>query len=329
MIQLEGLTKYYGDLLALDQLSFQVAKGEILGFLGPNGAGKTTTMRILSGFMPPSAGTATLAGYDVLKDSLEVRRRVGYLPETVSLYREMSVHGYLDFVASIRDLPKRERAIARVLASCDIGDVENTLIGRLSKGYRQRVGLAQALIHDPEILVLDEPTLGLDPRQIHSVRELIKSLGGEHTIILSTHILPEVSQVCQRVLIINRGRIVAEDTPERLTAALQGGMRVRLQFARPAEDVVSQLRGIEGVTEVEALSDATFEVTSDGSADIRSDLAALAVNSGWGLLEMRPLEMSLEEIFLQLTTDEATAPEAGIQATDTLNAKEDAEEAQG
>ena len=328
MIQLEGLTKYYGDLLALDQLSFQVAKGEILGFLGPNGAGKTTTMRILSGFMPPSAGTATLAGYDVLKDSLEVRRRVGYLPETVQLYREMSVHGYLDFIASIRDLPKRERAIARVLEACDIGDVENTLIGRLSKGYRQRVGLAQALIHDPEILVLDEPTLGLDPRQIHSVRELIKSLGGEHTIILSTHILPEVSQVCQRVLIINRGRIVAEDTPERLTAALQGGMRVRLQFARPAKDVVSQLRGIEGVTEVEALSDATFEVTSDGSADIRSDLAALAVNSGWGLLEMRPLEMSLEEIFLQLTTDEATAPEVGIQATDTLDAKEDAEEAQ-
>ena len=220
MIQVEALTKYYGDTLALDKLSFQVAEGEILGFLGPNGAGKTTTMRMLTGYMPPSEGTATVAGYDIFHDSIKVRQRVGYMPETVPLYREMSVYSYLNFMASIRGVQKREKAIDRVLDACGIGDVRTKLISHLSKGYRQRVGLAQALVHDPEVLVLDEPTIGLDPRQILAVRELIKSLGGERTIILSTHILPEVSQVCQRVLILNHGRVVAEDTPEHLTASL-------------------------------------------------------------------------------------------------------------
>lgn len=309
MIEVKGLTKYYGDVLALNQISFEVGKGEVLGFLGPNGAGKTTTMRILTGFMPPTEGTAKVAGYEVLQDSLEVRRRVGYVPETLALYDEMTVHDYLYFVASIRDLPKRERAIDHVLETCDITKEEDTIIGKLSKGYRQRVGLAQALIHDPEVLVLDEPTLGLDPRQIIAVRELIKGLGGERTIILSTHILPEASQVCQRVLIINHGRIVAEDTPEHLTANLQGGMRLRLQFAQPPADAASQLRKVNGVSTVEMAEGGSFEVTCDGSEDRRSELAALAVNCGWGLLEMRALSMSLEEIFLQLTTDEEAAPE--------------------
>lgn len=305
MIQVENLTKYYGQMRALDALSFEVNRGEILGFLGPNGAGKTTTMRILTGYMPPSAGTAQVAGYDVFQNSLEVRRRIGYLPETVPLYREMYVQDYLDFVASIRGVAKRKQAIDRVLTACDIGDVRNKLIGKLSKGYRQRVGLAQALIHNPEVLILDEPTIGLDPRQILGVRELIKRLGGEHTIILSTHILPEVSQVCQRVLIINRGRIVAEDTPERLTSNLQGGSRLRMEFAQPPQDVASQLRAVRGVTSVNRAGPNAYEITCQAGQDKRADLAALAVNQGWGLLEMRSVSLSLEEIFLQLTTDEA------------------------
>jgi ABC-2 type transport system ATP-binding protein len=312
MIQVENLTKSYGDVLALDHASFQVAKGEILGFLGPNGAGKTTTMRILTGYMPPSEGSVRVAGYDVVQDSLEVRRRIGYLPESAPLYREMTVYDYLDFAAAIRGVKggdAREVAIDRVLEACAIGDVSEQLIGKLSKGYRQRVGLAQALVHNPDVLVLDEPTIGLDPRQILSVRELIKGLGGEHTIILSTHILPEVSQVCQRVLIINRGRIVAEDTPERLTANLQGGMRVRLQFAQAPADATEQLSALPGMHSVQMLAPQSYEVTTVAGVDRRSDMAALAVNQGWGLLELRPLSMSLEEVFIQLTTDEGK-PEA-------------------
>jgi len=309
MIQVQNLTKYYGDFLALDQISFEVTKGEILGFLGPNGAGKTTTMRVLTGFMPPSEGEARVSGYDVLRDSLEVRRRVGYLPETVPLYREMSVRDYLDFVASIRGVAKREQAVERVVEACDIGDVADKLIGKLSKGYRQRVGLAQALVHDPEVLVLDEPTIGLDPRQILSVRELIKGLGGERTVILSSHILPEVSQVCQRVLIMNKGHIVAEDTPERLTMSLQGGLRVRMQFAQAPADARERLLQVAGVTAAEPVTENSFEITCAAGQDRRDELARLAVNQGWGLLELRPLALSLEEIFIQLTTDEQAATE--------------------
>jgi len=310
MIEVENLTKSYGDVLALDHASFQVAKGEILGFLGPNGAGKTTTMRILTGYMPPSEGSVRVGGYDVVDDSLEVRRRIGYLPESAPLYREMTVYDYLDFAAAARGVrggDAREAAIDRVLEACGLGDVAEQLIGKLSKGYRQRVGLAQALVHNPDVLVLDEPTIGLDPRQILSVRELIKSLGGEHTIILSTHILPEVSQVCQRVLIINRGRIVAEDTPERLTANLQGGMRVRMQFAQAPDDAAERLGTVRGVRSVQMTATQSYEVTTEPGVDGRSDMAALAVNQGWGLLELRPLSLSLEEVFLQLTTDESQA----------------------
>jgi len=309
MIEVESVTKYYGEVLALDKVSFQVAEGEILGFLGPNGAGKTTTMRILAGYMPPNDGTVRVAGYDVFEHSLEVRRRTGYMPETVPLYREMTVHAYLDFMGAIRGVSDRKKAISRVVEACGIGDEEHTIIGNLSKGYRQRVGLAQALIHDPEVLVLDEPTIGLDPRQILNVRELIRSLGGERTVILSSHILPEVSQVCQRVLIINHGRIMAEDTPERLTTNLQGGMRVRMQFAQASLDAIRQLGTVEGVTLVEEVGPQTFEVTYAAGADRRSELASLSVSRGWGLLEMRSLAMSLEEVFLQLTTEEEVAPE--------------------
>ncbi len=307
MIVVENLTKRYGEVLAIDQVSFNVEKGEILGFLGPNGAGKTTTMRILTGYMPATEGTATVAGYDVFEDSLEVRRRVGYLPETVPLYREMTVHDYLDFFATIRGVDARDKAIDRVLESCSIGDVRDRSIGKLSKGYRQRVGLAQALVHDPEVLVLDEPTIGLDPRQILGVRDLIRSLAGERTVILSTHILPEVSQLCQRVLIINHGRIVAEDSPERLTAGLQSGLVLRLQLAQAPEQAAVAMQQVAGVKSVDAVGNGQFEVTCEAGADARAALTTLAVQNDWGLQEMRSVSLTLEDIFLQLTTDEHQA----------------------
>src|SRR5512142_3213658 len=225
MIQVEGLTKDYGSRRAIDNLTFNAEKGEILGFLGPNGAGKTTTMRILTGFMPPSSGKATVAGFDVFEQSMETRRRIGYLPESVPLYTEMTVWSYLNFMAELRGVKDREDHVEDVMEAVQITDREDQLIGKLSRGYRQRVGIAQALVHNPEVLILDEPTVGLDPKQIIEVRDLIKNLAGNRTIILSTHILPEVQQICTRVLIINKGKIVAEDTPERLTAALQGKER--------------------------------------------------------------------------------------------------------
>ncbi len=306
MIQVERLTKQYGDVRALDGISFEVERGEILGFLGPNGAGKTTTMRVLTGYLPPTSGRVTIEGMDVLTESLAVRRIIGYMPETVPLYAEMPVERYLDFMAGIRGVRDRGAAVERVLAACDIVDVRSRLIGALSKGYRQRVGLAQALVHDPQILVLDEPTIGLDPRQILGVRELIRSFGGEHTVILSSHILPEISQVCDRVMIMNRGRIVAEDTTERLTGQLQRGMRIRMEVANLAADAAQQISALRGVREVAPAGPGAVEVVSDAEVDVRPELAALAVNRAWGLLELRALSLSLEEVFLQLTTDEDT-----------------------
>lgn len=309
MIQVQGLTKYYGDVPALRNVSFQVEKGEVVGFLGPNGAGKTTTMRILVGYLPPTEGKATVAGYDVFFDSLEVRRRIGYLPETVPLYGEMTVRGYLEFMATIRGVSRPGTRADEVMEIVNLSDRAEQPIYKLSKGYRQRVGLAQALIHDPEVLILDEPTLGLDPKQIIEVRELIRRLGEDHTIILSTHILPEVEQVCERVLIINEGELVAEDTPERLTARLKGAERVYLQVATAGEDtarlthLVEALQSVEGVTSVEALGNGAFEVECTLGADRRADLADRVVKGGWRLLEMRPVGMSLEEIFLKLTTE--------------------------
>lgn len=310
MIEVNSLTKYYGDRAAVSDLTFTVEAGEVLGFLGPNGAGKTTTMRMLTGYMPPSAGTARVAGYDVVTRSLEVRKRIGYLPESAPLYPEMTVAAYLDYMAQLRRVSNRRQRLEEVMEQVDVSDRADQRIGTLSKGYRQRVGLAQALIHDPDLLILDEPTIGLDPRQIIEVRELIRTLGQNHTVLLSTHILPEVSQVCDRVIIINRGRLVAMDTPERLTARLQGAERVRLVVAQPAADAVEVLESVAGVTTVQQQSNGAFEIECRSETDCRPVLAELAVTRGWGLLELRPSGMSLEDIFLELT---ASNPEAEVE----------------
>ncbi len=312
MIEVRNLTKAYADKTAVRDLTFSVDKGEILGFLGPNGAGKTTTMRILTGYMPATSGRATVAGYDVFTQSLEVRKRIGYLPETVPVYPEMPVEAYLTFVAKLKGLPSARLAerLEYVLGVCHIADVRQTLIGKLSKGYRQRVGIAQALIHDPEVLILDEPTAGLDPKQINETRQLIKSLGGKHTIILSTHILPEVSMTCGRVVIINQGQLAAEDTPENLTKRLQGRDRIQLEARAPRQDLLKTLNAVPGVTHVSAAdSDGRVrcEVEGNGKQDIRAHLAAAVVGQGWDLLELRSAAMSLEDIFLQLTTREEAA----------------------
>lgn len=311
MIEVEHLTKYYGDLPAIQDVSFSVRKGEILGFLGPNSAGKTTTMRILSGYMPPTEGKARVAGYDVTTDSLEVRRRIGYLPETVPLYHEMAVRGYLEYMAALRGVARPAQAAERAMEACGLTERRETLIGKLSKGYKQRVGLAQAIIHDPEVLILDEPTIGLDPRQIIEVRNLIKGLGGSHTVILSTHILPEASQVCERVMIINKGRIVAEDTPEHLTGRLRGAQHLHVQVARPARDTAASLEAVPGVLAVADKGAGSYEVEMALDADPRAEIAELVVGRGWGLLELRPVGMSLEEIFLTLTTEEPAEAVAG------------------
>lgn len=306
-IQAQNLAKWYGDFEALRQVSFDAQKGEILGFLGPNGAGKTTTMRILTGYMPPSSGTASVAGFDVFKESIEVRKRIGYLPETVPLYTEMTVWDYLDFCARLRGVADRDAAIERVMEMTSIGERADTLIGKLSKGFRQRVGIAQALVHNPEVLIMDEPTIGLDPKQIIEIRHLIKSLAGEHTVILSTHILPEVSQTCSRVLIINDGAIVAEDTPERLSARVRGAEHIHLQVAKPAPEIPGELEKIQGVLSARAKGEATYEIETNLGTDRRADIAALAVQRGWGVLELRPVSLSLEEVFLKLTTSEEVA----------------------
>ena len=305
MIEVENLTKYYGRFMAIEDISFSIKKGEIVGLLGPNAAGKTTTMRILTGFMPPSSGTARIAGYDIRDQSLEVRRRIGYLPETVPLYTDMSVWAYLNYTANLRGLSKAKRneRVEATIDLCRLQDYADVQIGKLSKGFRQRVGIAQALVHEPEVLILDEPTIGIDPIQIKETRQLIKRLGKDHTIILSTHILPEVSQICTRVIIINEGKIVAEDTPERLTALLGGGERLYLEVRKPSADVPAQLAQISGVTQVELAGEASYEIACAPGTDCRAEIAREVVTRDWGLLEMRPIGMSLEEIFLKLTTE--------------------------
>ena len=305
-IRVQNLTKWYGNLAALNEVSFDVKKGEILGFLGPNGAGKTTAMRILTGYMPPSSGTARVAGYDVFNDSIEVRKRIGYLPETVPLYTEMSVWDYLDICARLRSVPDRDAAIERVMEMTSIAERADTLIGKLSKGFRQRVGIAQALVHNPEVLILDEPTIGLDPRQIIDIRNLIKSLAGEHTVLLSTHILPEVSQTCSRILIINNGKIVAEDTPERLGARVRGAEHIHLQVVQSAPGIPAELEKIQGVLSAQERAAGVYEIETNLGSDRRAEIAAMVVQRGWGLLELRPVSLSLEEVFLKLTTMEET-----------------------
>ncbi|MGE5361822.1 MAG: ABC transporter ATP-binding protein [Bacteroidales bacterium] len=313
MIEVQHLTKRYGRVTAVDDVSFRVERGEILGFLGPNGAGKTTTMRVLTGYMPPTDGKAVVDGFDVFDQPIEAKRRTGYLPETPPLYPDMTVREYLAFVARIKGVGKTDRR-ARVQAAMErtrVSDVAERHCGKLSKGYRQRVGLAQALIHNPDVLILDEPTAGLDPKQIIETRELIKQLGGDHTIILSTHILPEVSQTCHRVVIINKGRVVAVDTPDNLTARLRGSETLYVLVDAGEAPVESTLAAVPGVTRIQATGrhDAAvgYEVDSERGRDVRRELARAVVGAGWGLLEMRPVRMSLEEIFLHLTTEETPA----------------------
>ena len=310
MIQVDHLTKYYGKSAAVDDISFSVERGEILGFLGPNGAGKTTTMRILTGFLAPSEGTARVAGYDVQSQSLEVRRRVGYLPETVPLYTDLTTQVYLDFMAKLKGVPRsvRRRRVEEVMEIAKVTDVRDKIIGKLSRGYRQRVGLAQALVHNPEVLILDEPTVGLDPRQIAETRQMIKGLGGEHTIILSTHILPEVSMTCNRVVIINQGTIAAIDTPDNLTRRLTGTERIQLDVRGPRAEVTKVLRGLPKVLRVDVTGGddgtTTLVVESELGTDLRETLAGTIVGRGWGLRELRTSGLSLEEIFVKVVTTE-------------------------
>jgi ABC-2 type transport system ATP-binding protein len=296
VIEVQHLTKRYGRFTAVEDVSFRVERGEILGFLGPNGAGKTTTMRILTGYMPATEGKAIVAGYDVFDQPVEAKRRTGYLPETPPLYPDMTVQDYLTFVSKIKGVPSSERKqrIQTVMERTRIADMAGRLCARLSKGYKQRVGLAQALIHNPDVLILDEPTAGLDPKQIIETRNLIRELAGDHTIVLSTHILPEVSQTCQRVVIIAKGKVVAVDTPDNLTARLRGSETMYIQV--DASDRRAALVG--------------YEVESEQGRDIRRELANTVVSSGWGLLELRPMRMSLEEIFLSLTTEESSSAPA-------------------
>jgi len=318
MIEVQHLTKRYGPVTAVDDVSFKVEKGEILGLLGPNGAGKTTTMRVLTGYMPPTEGHAVVAGLDVFEHPVEAKRRTGYLPETPPLYPDMTVREYLTFVARIKigSLSKADRAmrVDHVMKRTHVDDMADRHCGKLSKGYRQRVGLGQALIHDPEVVILDEPTAGLDPKQIIETRDLIRGLAGDHTIVLSTHILPEVAQTCQRVIIINKGRVVAVDTTENLTHQLKGAATLFVQV-EANEDATETLAAVAGVESVSAgerhEAIASYKVEAEPNRDVRRDVARTVVEHGWGLLELKPLRMSLEEVFLQLTTEERpeeTAP---------------------
>jgi ABC-2 type transport system ATP-binding protein len=313
VIEVEHLTKRYGRITAVDDVSFRVERGEILGFLGPNGAGKTTTMRVLTGFMPATEGRAAVAGFDVFTQPIEAKRRTGYLPESPPLYVEMTVREYLAFVASIKRVPARERKarVDSVMERTRITDVADRHCGKLSKGYRQRVGLAQAILHNPDVLILDEPTAGLDPKQIIETRQLIKSLAGDHTIVLSTHILPEVSQTCQRVVIINKGKMVAVDTPDNLMHRLRGSEAIYVDIDSgdaPVEPVLAQVPGVTRIALADRHTGSVgYEVESERGRDVRRDIAQTVISSGWGLLELRPVRMSLEEIFLHLTTEEPAA----------------------
>jgi ABC-2 type transport system ATP-binding protein len=320
MIQVEGLSKNYARTVAVNDISFSVDKGDIVGFLGPNGAGKTTTMRVLTCFMPPTSGKATVAGFDVFEQPFEVKKRIGYLPESPPLYPEMTVVDYLTFVARLKNLPNADikRRTEEVMERCAVADVKPKLISKLSRGYRQRVGLAQAIIHNPDVLILDEPTSGLDPKQINETRELIKSLSGEHTIVLSTHILPEVEAVCEKVIIINKGKLVATDSVENLVhrAGLGSSVEVQIETSGNADAaaVRQRLEQVPGVSKVldKAVSgdQLIFEVESLPQESARADIARAVVHSGWNLLELKSLTFSLEEVFLELTGSKtgATSP---------------------
>jgi ABC-2 type transport system ATP-binding protein len=326
MIQVEGLSKSYARNVAVNNISFSVDKGDIVGFLGPNGAGKTTTMRILTCFMPPSAGKATVAGFDVFEQPFEVKKRIGYLPESPPLYPEMSVYDYLTFVARLKNVPSGDikYRTEQVMGRCAVSDVRSKLISKLSRGYRQRVGLAQAIIHNPDVLILDEPTSGLDPKQITETRELIKNLSGEHTIILSTHILPEVEAVCRKVIIINKGKLVATDSVEKLKTRAGTGNAVQINVDTAGNGDVGAVRQkleqVAGVSKVEQKAASgnrfTFEVESLPERNPRGDLARAVVHAGWNLLEMKSTTYSLEEVYLMLTGANVSGPatvDGGVQ----------------
>jgi len=314
MIEVKDLIKTYGSIPAVDRVTFSVPQGTILGLLGPNGAGKTTTMRVLTTSLPPSAGKVTVAGFDVVERSQEVRKRIGYLPEVPPLYPDMDVISYLKFVADIKEVPKEKKIdrVGEVMEMLSLSDMSRRLIGHLSLGYRQRVGLAQALLHDPEVLILDEPTRGLDPKQILEIRKLIKSLSGQRTIILSTHILPEVSSTCDEVVIIDRGKVVAAESVEGLSQRMAGGKTLEVEVKGPASEVEAALKKVGSVVSVKALGKegrgpARFEVTTDGSSDAREDLFHCVVKNKWVLIQLTPVGMSLEDVFLKLTTKESAA----------------------
>ncbi len=310
MIEARNLTKYYGSFLAVEKVNFVIKKGEILGFLGPNGAGKTTTMRILTGFIPPTSGEALVAGYDLVGQSIEARAHIGYLPETVPLYTEMTVKEYLSFMGRLRGMKSgqvRER-LGYVIEACRLEDYYDTFIGKLSKGFRQRVGIAQAIIHEPDVLILDEPTVGIDPIQVVETRQLIKDLAGGHTVILSTHILPEVSMLCDRVLIIHEGKIVAEDTPDDLGTKLAGVDRVEAEVEGPRSQILEVLKKIRGIIDVTSRPAGknrnVYRIQAKQGLDLRPTISRTIVNNNWALLNIQLLSMSLEEIFLKLTTEE-------------------------
>jgi ABC-2 type transport system ATP-binding protein len=308
MIQVSHLTKNYGPRNAIEDLSFEIQKGEVVGFLGPNGAGKTTTMKILTGFMPASSGKAMVAGFDVFEKPIEVKRNVGYLPETPPVYPEMQVRDYLEFTGKLHGVEsgKVAQATNHAIDRTGLGDVRNRLIGNLSKGYRQRVGLAQALLHNPPVLILDEPTVGLDPKQIIDIRELIKGLAGDHTVILSSHILPEVTATCQRIIVISQGRIVAQDTLDKLTHRLKKGLIYQLHVRKASNDGIEAIRKLDGVAAVHANGGSRIEIElSPGADESRDRVVEAAVNKGMGVLEFSPEKVSLEDVFLQLTTVES------------------------
>ncbi len=304
MIRVEGLTKDYGARRAISDLTFEANQGEIVGFLGPNGAGKTTTMRILTGYMPPTEGRATVAGFDIIDESLEVRRRVGYLPETVPLYSDMTAYEYLKFMADLRKLPDSAERAEEALEMVGLESRGESYISSLSKGMRQRVGLAQALIHHPEVLILDEPTIGLDPGQVVEVRKLIREMGKQRTVLLSTHILSEAQQICDRVLIINKGKIIAEDTPQNLQARLVGSERALLRVRGDADGLSKVVGKVKGVQSAEGVADGAVEFQFAPGQDVRPDVAKAIIGAGYDLLELRPVGMSLEEIFLELTRED-------------------------
>ena len=306
MIEVENLTRYYGSRRAINNLSFQIEKGEVVGFLGPNGAGKSTTMNIISCILPASNGTVKINRFDTFEQSLEIRKMIGYLPETPPLYPDMTVAKYLDFAAGVRGVPSKNipAAVERVIEKCSLKDVGHRIIGRLSKGYQQRVGLAQAMVHDPEILILDEPTIGLDPIQIIEIRKLIQELAEEHTIILSSHILPEITQICKRVIIINEGEIAAVDSLGGLTASLRKSERLSLTVRKSEDTIIEKLNSLDQVISASSTEENQFLIECSLRSNLQDDIAKLALENDWGIIELKPISMTLEDIFLKLTLEE-------------------------